>query len=214
MWCPICKNEYVKGITECADCGVPLVDSLPLDSSKPPADEQDFSANSMTETEDNANGIHASNAHAYVSKASKKEDMKSTAYTFTLIGVGGLILLLLLAGDVLPVHIPQTTKIMMYFVMGVMFLIFLFIGIRSFRQIKSLAEAAEQEDALFSEITRWFLESYHGEGIDRNVDKTQEEELLYFARYDVIKRLILEKYPDLEESLLDHMIETLYAELF
>ena len=29
-----------------------------------------------------------------------------------------------------------------------------------------------------------------------------------------MKRLILEKYPDLEESLLDHMIETLYAELF
>lgn len=212
MWCPICKNEYVKGITECADCGVPLVDSLPLDSSKPPADEQAFSAGVMPA--DSADDAPVSNAHAYVSKASKKEDMTSTAYTFTLIGVGGLILLLLLAVDVLPVHIPQTTKITMYFVMGVMFLIFLFIGIRSFRQIKSLADAAEQEDALFSEITRWFLESYHGEDIDRNVDKTQEEELLYFARYDVMKRLILEKYPDLEESLLDHMIETLYAELF
>lgn len=27
-WCPICKNEYVDGVTECSDCKVPLVDSL------------------------------------------------------------------------------------------------------------------------------------------------------------------------------------------
>lgn len=29
MWCPKCKNEYVEGITLCADCGVELVDELP-----------------------------------------------------------------------------------------------------------------------------------------------------------------------------------------
>ena len=28
-WCPKCKNEYVEGITTCADCGVELVDELP-----------------------------------------------------------------------------------------------------------------------------------------------------------------------------------------
>lgn len=27
-WCPNCKNEYVAGITVCADCGATLVDSL------------------------------------------------------------------------------------------------------------------------------------------------------------------------------------------
>jgi hypothetical protein len=28
MICPNCKCEYIKGVTQCADCGVPLVDSL------------------------------------------------------------------------------------------------------------------------------------------------------------------------------------------
>lgn len=27
-WCPICKNEYREGISECADCKAPLVESL------------------------------------------------------------------------------------------------------------------------------------------------------------------------------------------
>jgi hypothetical protein len=28
MICPNCKCEYIRGVTECADCGVPLVDAL------------------------------------------------------------------------------------------------------------------------------------------------------------------------------------------
>ena len=40
------------------------------------------------------------------------------------------------------------------------------------------------------------------------------EEMIYFARYEVLSRLITERYPSLEESFLDHVIETLYAELF
>ena len=27
-WCPKCKNEYMDGITVCADCGTALVDEL------------------------------------------------------------------------------------------------------------------------------------------------------------------------------------------
>jgi len=28
MFCPSCKCEYIAGVTQCSDCGVPLVDSL------------------------------------------------------------------------------------------------------------------------------------------------------------------------------------------
>jgi len=28
-FCPQCRAEYVKGVKECKDCGVPLVDALP-----------------------------------------------------------------------------------------------------------------------------------------------------------------------------------------
>ncbi len=29
MYCPECQGEYREGFTECADCGVPLVEKLP-----------------------------------------------------------------------------------------------------------------------------------------------------------------------------------------
>ncbi len=29
MFCPQCRAEYLQGVRECADCGVPLVETLP-----------------------------------------------------------------------------------------------------------------------------------------------------------------------------------------
>ena len=31
-WCPKCRNEYVEGITICADCGSELVETLPQET--------------------------------------------------------------------------------------------------------------------------------------------------------------------------------------
>jgi hypothetical protein len=38
MICPNCKCEYIKGVTQCADCGVPLVDSLDTSAAGAPDD--------------------------------------------------------------------------------------------------------------------------------------------------------------------------------
>jgi heme/copper-type cytochrome/quinol oxidase subunit 4 len=60
----------------------------------------------------------------YVSKESKKEETKSTAYSFLLVSILGFIALILFATGVLPIHVADYMKIMLCVVMGVMFLIF------------------------------------------------------------------------------------------
>ena len=50
----------------------------------------------------------------YVSKESKKEETKSTAYSFLLVSVFGFIALILFATGVLPVHVADYMKIMLY----------------------------------------------------------------------------------------------------
>jgi hypothetical protein len=39
MICPNCKCEYIRGVTECADCGVPLVNALEPEGSNHPLDD-------------------------------------------------------------------------------------------------------------------------------------------------------------------------------
>lgn len=253
MWCPNCKNEYVPGITTCADCGIPLVDALEETAGFTPdpgtADlisagfaPDDLSASGMSAgfapgdlpkresssdgepggtDSDDLSGQTASPvtaAHAYVSQRTRAEDMKSTAYTFTLIGGAGLILLVLFAAGILPFHPAIYSKIMICLVMGAMFSVFLLVGIHSFRQIKKITQAADEEEALYDEIMKWFPASHTAAEIDAARDPVSAEgsgeEMIYFARYEVLSRLITERYPSLEESFLDHVIETLYAELF
>ena len=150
----------------------------------------------------------------YVSKESKKEETKSTAYSFLLVSVFGFIALILFATGVLPVHVADSMKIMLCIVMGVMLLIFFVIGIVSLRQLKTLGTQAEKENDLSSEIISWFTSTYSAKDIDESMDEEVFDQDLYFKRYEIMTRFLSKQYPDLEETFLDHLVEELYGNLF
>lgn len=150
----------------------------------------------------------------YVSKESKKEETKSTAYSFLLVSVFGFIALILFATGALPVHVADYMKIMLCIVMGAMLLIFFVIGIVSLRQLKTLGTQAEKENDLSSEIISWFTSTYSAEDIDESMDEKVFDQDLYFKRYEIMTRFLSKQYPDLEETFLDHLVEELYGNLF
>ena len=150
----------------------------------------------------------------YVSKESKKEETKSTAYSFLLVSVFGFIALILFATGGLPVHVADYIKIMLCIVMGVMLLIFFVIGIVSLRQLKTLGTQAEKENDLSSEIISWFTSTYSAKDIDESMDEEVFDQDLYFKRYEIMTRFLSKQYPDLEETFLDHLVEELYGKLF
>ncbi len=231
MWCPKCKNEYVAGITSCADCGCELVEDLEAFEKQEAApnsmdwefseDENashnpaDFSTDDESESSDEeVDAVQAKPSRAYVSKKAKKEDMKSTAYTFTLVGAIGFIVLVLLELNVLPFSIPSHMKLMLGVVLGAMFLIFFIIGLRYFKLFKDMGNADVEEQEQFKTITTWFTTCYSADAIDEDIPSDLSEEQLYFSRYDFMSKAISVEYPDLDEAFLDHIIESLYTEIF
>lgn len=147
----------------------------------------------------------------YMDSKEKYNDTRSTGISFTIVGVAGIILLVCLWLNVLPIQFDNINKILITSVMGCLFLVFLFIGIKSFASLKHISETGEKQSSLEKEITDWFIEEYKDQMLvqfdDSFEDDTQE---IYFQRYNFIFDTIKEYYSDVNEELIDHISEDIY----
>lgn len=228
-WCPNCKNEYVEGITICADCGAELVESL--EESQDHEElilEKDFAGN-FDRTEDaSENGSlleeDADSAEErptwtslYRNSAQKAEENKTSAYTLLIVGIVGLTATLLILAGVIPLYQNAAmTRYLVCGVMGALFLLFIIFGIVSMKTFKVLSVKAKSEDILVEELTKWCEENLTARRIDDGLFETQEvaEEQKYFMRVDNMKQLIQNQFMNLEEGFLDHFVDEYYQNIF
>lgn len=152
----------------------------------------------------------------YKNKKNLFEETKSTAWSFTLVSIIGLVLIVLMYCDVLPFRLQPYMKIIFSIVMGVMFLIFLAIGIRSFLSLGKIKNAAASQESKQNDIKTYFMEHLKerilaytpAEGAD--IDSAD----LYFARTGRMKLWLHEQFPNVTEDELDVLVEDIYNELF
>lgn len=149
----------------------------------------------------------------YVDQKTKLADMKSTAWSFLVVGIFGLFLLVLLWMGVLPVSLAPETQVILTVVMGALFVFFTGTGIHAFCSLKNLKHAAEDEKDTYTKIVDWFLAN-HAMEVQSHAFAEDKPELLYFPRYQMITGIISGHYPDLSEEFLDHIAEDLYAKIF
>jgi uncharacterized membrane protein len=229
-WCPKCKNEYRPGILQCAECKVPLVDSLEdiPEKGEKEAPEEDFldtvtvqeevSFSEDEPEEQQEEDVPETNRryHAYQKSADKAEDNKSSAYTLFLVGGIGLIADVLVIMGVIPLYQDAGyTKYLVCGVMGAMFVLFLVFGGVSMRNSKILMGKAKTEDSLQSEITKWCNENLTAEMVDEGINQTDiPDEQKYFSRAEKMKSLISDKFLNLDEDFLDHFVDDYYRKLF
>lgn len=217
MWCPKCKTEYIDGITKCADCGVDLVEELPTTSYDDLSGETREKLSHIKAVEESKSTLNLKEGSTrYIDKRSQYEEMKSSAYTFLFVGVLGILAMILIALDIIPLHMAAYMRVIMAIVMGGLFLFFLFIGVQSFRKMKGLSSEADSEETLTNEILNSFLNGHTAASIDASISDagTMENEQLYFYRYEQIKRILSEDHPGLAEDYMEDLIEKIYTSLF
>ncbi len=156
-------------------------------------------------------------ARAYEDKGEKATDVKASAQTLLFVGILGLIFLVLFQLGIIPISINDFTKNMMSIVLGGLFVIFIIMGIHSFRMVKKIMEIQKEETNLENEMKKWVLENLTSAAIDQVIFESEEsyqEEIKFFMRFEEIKKRISNQFLNLEESFLDKFTEDMYVELY
>lgn len=216
-WCPKCKCEYVDGIKVCADCGCELVASLNEGTEEKeaaqetapvfPTEGDDFEF----DEEEPSPKYHS----LYINNEERAEENRTSAYTLLVVGGVGLVLIILFFTDVINLHLTLISKYMITGVMGVLFILFIIMGIVSMKNSRILKKKASKENMLTMEIRKWCKENLNKEQVDAQLEcSDQPEELKYFQRFDYMKKAIQNQFMNLDEAYLDRLIEEAYPEIF
>ncbi len=248
--CPKCKNEYREGFTVCAECKCELVDYLEetqednlVNNTDNP--KCDIPSKAMVEAyiktlEKNEEDNNSSDAEEcppkeaykpgiYRNSAEQAEDNKSSAWTLLSVGIVGIIVLVLIMFEVIPVHLYGISKYMTYGVMFALFILFIVMGIVSLRNSKIFAKKAESESSLADTMKEWCMNNINPKELDAvlfNEDETDYDnqsesiaedisvEAKYFKRSEALKRLLSDKFMNLDEGFLEEFVDQIYEEVF
>ena len=224
-WCPKCETEYRDGIEKCADCGSALIDSLKTS-------EELSTPNSLEETiqnmsEEDAQILFeetkkeamerrkrlAEGPSVYVESSKKAQDFKSGALSLLFVGGIGLIFVILVIFNVIPLYMNLFSKYLVLGVMGTLFILFIVMGFLSIQSYKKFEIKASEEDNLTKNLMAWCQNNLTKELIDADLEEN-EDELLYFGRTEKMKELISNKFMNLDAAFLDSFIDDIYPDIF
>ncbi len=152
----------------------------------------------------------------YQESSKRLEDEKSTYATFLLVGVAGLILTILFAAGVLPIAVADYMKIILTVFMGILFLIFIVIGVVSYQKTKQLKSMAETERMQNEQILSWLNGHITKEELEHIASSKESEEDAYFLHSEYLKTKLFQEFPDISteyaEFILDEFYDTLYPQ--
>ncbi len=143
----------------------------------------------------------------YRDNSERAQENRSAAWILMPVGVIGCVILTLDLAGLLPFRLGNSYLV--HAVMGLVFVMFFVMGVVSLKNAKLFAREAETESSLQESLLKWSKESLKGEEIDAAVGASRGdgEELLYFKRYEEIKRRLNHQFMHLDQEFLDHFID-------
>lgn len=207
-WCPKCKTESRLGDTTCEDCGTELVENLATIQTEELEEIDDDSLEEIAE-EIPLSQLIPESSLTYVKKEDKYNDLKSTAYIFTIFGILGLVFVGLNMAEVLTL----LTSPLQFIVLGGVSIGFIIIGIRSWFQSRSVYQLIDTEKEVTTKIKEW-LEVNITEETLAQFESDEPSELIFLKKVEYIKTRLLEVFDVDSETYLDSIVEEFYSEHF
>ncbi|MCM1468498.1 MAG: hypothetical protein NC086_10135 [Alistipes sp.] len=218
-FCPKCKSEYINGKTHCADCGTALVESLET------VWEETTENNAMPDVFDESGEEAQSNSpleekkpervRNFVSKKEKYKDYQSTGLMFLVVAAAGITVITLnLLGVITLFRTAGASSVLFYGVMYAMFIIFLAVGVNSLKNAAKIKDASVSEEAFLQELNQYVDTNITASLFDSAEAENLSPEELYFNRTGLIRSMLVEKYPDMDEGLLEQTLDAAYDRLF
>lgn len=142
----------------------------------------------------------------YVDAKDRYEAYRSSGFMFLGFAAALFVFLVLNATGIVTIMSSPTSLAMMVVLIGV----FLVIGITSLQKTKTLQKEAETEENQTAEIKAFLAGHFPKSVLDAMAEEDMSEEILYLKQMDVMKTETIEKYPDLDETYLDALLEDYY----
>lgn len=159
-------------------------------------------------------------AAVYVDKKYRADEYKTSAYTLLFVGTLGIACLVCMGFGILPLfqHLGTSTKIMMYVVLGALFVVFLGFGMYSMKAYKNMSLEILEEEKLIKKVEEYLNKTLTKEAIKASFNEKEIEnenpEDMYFEITERIEAEIEKAFPDLEDALIAKLTEDHYTRLY
>ncbi len=149
----------------------------------------------------------------------KYKDNMSTAITFFLCGIAGIVILVLNWFGVINIITGKdASSMVIYISLLVLFIVFIGIAIYSLKAANKVKSKIKSENSYTDEITEWVENNIIPEIVDASyIGDDLPMEIKYFERSAYITNAIKKQFPDapadLVDNITDEYIETMFHEI-
>ena len=151
----------------------------------------------------------------YIKNNDRASDYKSTGLLLTVFGSVGIIFVLLTVIGVVPEFLGN--PYLSYGVLFAIFVLFLVMGIISIRSAGIFEKKAKSDHSLEKRILDFVENELDCAEVDSKaqVSGSDEPEILFFKRTECLKKIISNKFVNIDPAFLDNLIdEELYDKIF
>lgn len=152
----------------------------------------------------------------YEKAKDKYQENISTAVTFLLFGVAGIVFVALnIAGILSFFNIHNSSGILMTTVLSLLFVIFIIIGIYSFKLSARYKKNAAVETDNTKQVIEWLKKNISPDDVDASYDSASlSDEMKFFERSDYLKKAVISQFPELDEDFIENTVEQYIEKIF